>query len=128
MRYFTRKGYGRIYVKNPSDIPMIHEIIKDIDEFEYDYLPEGFIAPLKEYPRLVPTQKFDGIDLDHLTIYCAINDIQIICLDNGHQETIYHPIKWPDEIIPEHSVKQELLSTEVPEEYETPSPSDSIFS
>ena len=37
---FPRKGYGRIFVEKESDIPIVKEIIRKMDDFEYGYLPE----------------------------------------------------------------------------------------
>ena len=34
---FNRKGYGRIFVENESDVQKIEDIIRDLDEFEFKY-------------------------------------------------------------------------------------------
>ena len=63
-RTFTHKGYGRIFVRSEEDIEKVKNKIKEIDEFEFSYLPTRFIATLSEYPALVYIGKFDDLDLD----------------------------------------------------------------
>lgn len=86
MRNFTRKGYGRIYVANAEDCLRVEGIMESMDEFEYQYLPQGFIAPFSAYPELVYTGKFDGLDLNKFTAECFRQGIYIWCCDNGTQE------------------------------------------
>ena len=45
---FARKGYGRIFVEKEEDIDKLKEVIKEIDEYEYDYLPEKLITVFSE--------------------------------------------------------------------------------
>lgn len=93
MNTFTRKGYGRIYVYNPADVEKVSEIIKVIDAFEWEYLPNGFIAPFSEYPRLAQVHKFSDLDIDLLTAICWTRGVLVWCLDNGHAETVNHSWK-----------------------------------
>jgi len=86
MRTFTRKGYGRIYVDKTENIEKVKAIIKEMDDFEYSYLPEKLVAPITEYPQVEYTHKFDSVNLDELTIRCYRTNIFIICIDNGHNE------------------------------------------
>lgn len=37
----TRKGYARIYVANPQEVGNVEALIKELDEFEFEYLPGG---------------------------------------------------------------------------------------
>lgn len=83
---FTRKGYGRIYVVNENDIPKVDAIIKQMDAFEHEYLPVGFIAPFSDYPSVVYTHKFDSLDTNALTAICLKQGITVFCCDNGHGE------------------------------------------
>lgn len=94
MRTFTRKGYGRIYVDGPKLIE-VQSIIENMDEYEYSYLPEGFIAPFSQYPALVYTGKFDALDIDALTAICFSKGIHVFCLDNGHEEYCPNAITTP---------------------------------
>lgn len=82
----TRKGYGRIYVEDASLIDSVKEIIKELDAFEYEYLPDDFIAPFTDYPELIYTHKFDGLCMNRLTATCWKKGIQIWVCDNGHEE------------------------------------------
>ena len=97
---FTRKGYGRIYVADPTKIEAVKAIIKAMDEFEYDYLPKDFVAPFTEYPQLVYTGKFDDLDLHELTARCFAQGIYIWCCDNGHDE-------WMENKLAESTVKED---------------------
>lgn len=86
---FTTKGYGRIYVDKEENIEKVKNIIKLIDEYEYDgYFPKDLVALFSEYPKVVYTHKFDAIDLNELTARCWENGIYVFCLDNGHYECI----------------------------------------
>lgn len=86
MHTFTRKGYGRIYVRNSDDVQKVSDIIKEIDSFEWDYLPKDFIAPFLEYPRVVYTHKFCDLDIDKLTALCWSRGALIWCFDAGQIE------------------------------------------
>ena len=85
---FTRKGYGRIYVRKQNEISIVKEEIKKIDEFEFEYLPDYFITTFSNYPYLKYTHKFDDIDINKLTAKCWKKGVFIFCLDNGNDEFI----------------------------------------
>lgn len=70
MNTLSHKSYGAIYVKDPSDIDKVKKIIKEMDEFEYDYLPKGLIKPFSDYPEVAYTGKFSDLDMDDLTARC----------------------------------------------------------
>ena len=70
MRYFTRKGYGRIFTDTEENIMKIKEIIKAMDSDEFGYLPDDLIAVYKGYDEVVYNGKFDSLDLDELTKRC----------------------------------------------------------
>lgn len=86
MSTLTRKGYARIYVAKPEDVAKVANIVKELDEFEYEYLPEKLIAPFSEYPELAYTHKFDGLCMNRLTAICWKRGVQIWVCDNGHAE------------------------------------------
>ncbi len=86
MSTLTRKGYGRIYVLKAADVESVRHIIKELDEFEFDYLPDRLVATFSEYPALCYTHKFDGLDMNLLTAVCWKRDIPIWVCDNGTQE------------------------------------------
>jgi len=81
-----RKGYGRIYVKDEKHIERVKQIIKEMDQFEYEYLPEDLITTLDQYPKTAYTYKFDNINIDMLTYKCIKEDIIILCIDNSKNE------------------------------------------
>lgn len=77
MHKFNRKSYGAIYVNKPEDIEKVKGIIKELDEFEYDYLPEGLIKTFSDYPDVSYTHKFCDMDMDVLTANCWSKGIMI---------------------------------------------------
>jgi hypothetical protein len=93
MRSFTRKGYGRIYVEKEEDIPKVKEIIEQMDEYEYSYMPKDYITTFDDYPSVAYTHKFDSLNIDALTAICWDKGIKIFCLDNGHNEWANNEIK-----------------------------------
>jgi hypothetical protein len=86
MNILTRKGYARIYVEKPEDVARVEDIIKELDAFEFEYLPDKLVAPMTEYPALVYTHKFDGMCMNRLTAICWQRGIYIWACDNGTNE------------------------------------------
>lgn len=86
MRTFTRKWYGRIYVLSESDIDKVKNKIREIDDFEYDYLPEDLIQVYDWRVTFEYTWKFDSLDLDRLTIELWEDGVYIMCIDNWNNE------------------------------------------
>lgn len=61
---FTRKGYGRIFVEKQEDIQKIKDIIKEIDDYEYGYLPDDLITVFtKENYESTYVHKFCDLDM-----------------------------------------------------------------
>ena len=83
---FTRKGYGRIYVHDISRIEDVKDIIKQMDEYEFSYMPKEMIAPFSKYPEVIYTHKFDVLNLDALSAICASRGIFIFCFDSCYNE------------------------------------------
>jgi hypothetical protein len=84
----TKKGWGRIYVADPKFVDAVKRIIRELDEFEYTYLPEGMVCGFSEYPRLVYTHKFCDMDMNLLTAACWNQGIWIWVCDNGYSEVM----------------------------------------
>lgn len=82
----TRKGWARIYVAKAEDVARVESVIMDLDAFEHGYMPTGIVAPFSEYPKLVYTHKFDGLDMTKLTAVCWKCGIYIWVCDNGYEE------------------------------------------
>lgn len=95
---FERKGYGRIFVEKEEDIPKVREIIRKMDEYEYEhYLPSDLITvfnpDVHEYVHdkskkfihvnLTYTHKFDSLDLNELTMRCWMAGIKMFCWTDG---------------------------------------------
>lgn len=75
-----RKGYGRIYVLAAEDVETVKAIIKELDPFEFEYMPDDMVAPFSEYPRVVFTRKFDSLDLDALGAACFSRGVAVWAL------------------------------------------------
>lgn len=67
---FSRKSYGRIVVEKEEDIELVKEVIKDMDDFEYGYLPQDLICVHSEEIKLKYTHKFSDLDLNDLIHKC----------------------------------------------------------
>lgn len=81
MNTLSRKSYGAIYVNNIEDIEKVKNIIKEISEFEFEYLPNELIKPFSEYPNVSFTHKFCDLDIDDLTAICWSRGIFIWVFD-----------------------------------------------
>lgn len=88
MSELSHKGYARIYVPTVEDVQKVKDVIKEIDEFEFDYLPNDLIAPFSEYPALAYTHKFSDMDMNKLTAICWSRGIHIFVCDNGLNESM----------------------------------------
>lgn len=86
MNTLPHKGYGRIYVENVEDIPKVKDIIKEMDEYEFRYMPQDLIAPFRSYPAVVYTHKFNDLDMDALTATCWDRGIRIWVFCAGRVE------------------------------------------
>lgn len=105
---FPRKGYGRIFVEKEEDIPVVKEIIRIMDEYEYGYLPENLITVFKPKIRTFPadnpkdylllemayTHKFDSLNLNELQFRCWAAGIKVFCCMNGSEDDEYYDIKF----------------------------------
>lgn len=80
---FTRKGYGRIFVKKASDVELVRTIVREMDEWELGYMPDNLVALFSEYPRLTYLHKFCDLDYYELTARCWERGVWIFCIDNG---------------------------------------------
>jgi len=92
----TSKGFSRIYVVDQKAVELVKAIIKEMDEYEFVYLPKDLIAPFSEYPKVVYTHKFDDLNIHHLTARCWSKGIHIWVFDAQHEEWPSDPdwIKW----------------------------------
>ena len=99
---FTRKGWGRIFVDKVANIAVVENEINAMSEFEHEYLPDDFIAPFSDYPKLAYTYKFDDLDYLILTARLWKKGIHIFCVDNGMEEHITDPWgnRWSDLEVP----------------------------
>lgn len=91
---FDRGANARIFVKTESDIWKVKEIIRKMDEYEYEYLPDDLIAVYepkikniggsqKYEIKLAYTHKFDALDLNELAMRCFIAGVPICIWETG---------------------------------------------
>lgn len=85
MRTFNRKGYGRIYVESEDQIQAVREAIRQMDEFEFSYLPSNLVTTFSEYPEVVYTHKFDSLDLDHLAAKLWMQGVKTLIVEGISQ-------------------------------------------
>ena len=81
MNAFTYKGYGRIYT-NPENIQDVENIIKFLNEFEWDYYPKGLVASWDIYPNVAYVGKFE-LDEEKFKELCKKAHIPVFVLDGG---------------------------------------------
>jgi len=84
---FLRKGMGRIYTDSVTNIERIKEIIKEMDEFEYEYLPDNLISEFLGEIQHVYTGKFDDLDLDELMKRCWNEGIYVFITFDPNEYT-----------------------------------------
>jgi len=80
---FPTKGYGRIYVEKQEDIQKVKDIIKEMDEFEFEYLPKDLITVFKDKVTTTYTHKFDDLDISVLMEKCWQQGIKMFCVNGG---------------------------------------------
>lgn len=85
---FSRKTHARIFTDSSENVEKIKSIMKEMDEFEYDYFPEDLITYSKPFMAkindrnyykipLVYIGKFDEMDMNELSIRCMMENIPI---------------------------------------------------
>lgn len=75
MDKFEEKQFGRIYTDTTENIKKIKDIIKQMDQFEYEYLPKDLITVYKGYFSCEYVGKFDDLNLDELINNCKKKNI-----------------------------------------------------
>ena len=87
---FPHKGYGRLFVKTKEDIAKVKEIIKEIDSFEYSYLPEDLITVFSdENMKAVYTHKFSDLNMTEVLYRAWSRGINCFCVFgkiNGYED------------------------------------------
>lgn len=75
---FDYKGYGRIFVEKEEDIQKVKDKIKEIDDFEYEYLPDDLISVWEgDLNDLVYNWKFDEMDIDDLCERLQMDGVKV---------------------------------------------------
>ena len=84
MTAFTYKGYGRIYT-NPENIQEVENIIKELNEFEWDYYPKNLVASWEVYPWVVGVGKFE-LDENLFKESCKAKNIPVFVFDSQFEQ------------------------------------------
>ena len=91
---FMKKTYGRIFVPVGMTAALVHEAVRELDAYEFDYMPKDIVAvwnPGEPPPRLVYTHKFE-IDIDKLTALCWSRGIHVWCVTGYHDPSSFQPL------------------------------------
>ncbi len=83
-----RKTYGRIFVAKPEDVQIVEETIREVDEFEYDYLPKGLVAVYGQDDELKYLHKFE-IDRNALARACMDKGVWIWVVDGARDPFVF---------------------------------------
>lgn len=76
----VKKGYGRIYVLDPTKVTRVMEIGRELDRDEWDnYYAQGVVAPWEGKVDLIYTHKFEPC-MDALTLECWREKIAVWCI------------------------------------------------
>ena len=94
---FGKKSYGAIFTDKIENVEKIRQIIKEIDEFEFEYLPGEMVKVFE--PKIVEgekdtyasldlcyTHKFDALDLNKLVLICWSRGIHAWYIDGNYNE------------------------------------------
>ncbi len=86
MSRFMSKTHGRIFVADESKIPAVRAKIKELDDFEYTYLPDNFVTKWNGKIETTYGHKFE-IDMEQLTEACWNEGIWIFCV-TGYRDPL----------------------------------------
>lgn len=75
MENFISKSKARIYTNTQENVEKIKSYIKQLDEFEYGYMPDDLVAVYNGNFDLVYNGKFEDIDIPQLQNMCFQKDI-----------------------------------------------------
>ena len=73
------KGFSRIFVMIPDQIQLVKDIIKGMDDFEWNYFPEDLVTVFKPNSenKLVYNGKFD-LDILRFLNICENQKIEVL--------------------------------------------------
>jgi hypothetical protein len=98
------KGMSRCFVKNENDVERVTDIIRQMDEFESDYMPKKWIVVtefdfpmgvnfieynLGKFDNVVYNGKFD-INIDNLIQICQNFGIEVLIVTAPHPEDDFY--------------------------------------
>lgn len=116
MDTLTEKGWSRLYVRNQDDVDRVVEIVRELDSFEFDYMPEGWVAAFDEFPNVVYTGKFGGLCMTRLVATCWSRGIACFVFDARYKNWVHIEIpgrgKLPVEKLPARDLVQRVAALE----------------
>lgn len=98
------KGMSRCFVKNEVDIERVTDIIRQMDEFEFDYLPKDWVAVSKidfpmgvnfiehnlgKFDNVVYNGKFD-LNIDNFVQICKDFGIEVLIVTTIHSDDDFY--------------------------------------
>lgn len=98
---FPYKQYACIFVNEEREIELVRALIKEMDAFEFDYLPKDLVKVWDGSQLLAYTGKFDQIDVDQLTFLAWKRGIRMcVIVGGGHGDMpewfyVTDPVKEP---------------------------------
>jgi hypothetical protein len=87
---FEYKGYGRIYT-DPEHTQKLSDLIKEIDTFESDYIPESLVGIWDDYPNTVYIGKFE-LDRENFEKVCNENNIPAFVFSASEYSNGYYKL------------------------------------
>lgn len=89
---FPKKQYGRIFVMHKDHIDKVNDIMKKIDDYEYDYCPDNLVTLYDSKIPLIYLHKFEMCK-DKITYECLKKGIFVWCV-SFHLESYI----WPEDL------------------------------
>ena len=109
MKQLIYKGMSRCFVKNKNDVERVTDIIRQMDEFEFNYLPENWVTVtefdfpmgvnfveyvLGKFDDVVYNGKFD-INIDNLIQISKDFGIEVLIMTTVHESEIDDLVREP---------------------------------
>ena len=109
MKQLIYKGMSRCFVKNKNDVERVTDIIRQMDEFEFNYLPENWVTVtefdfpmgvnfveyvLGKFDDVVYNGKFD-INIDNLIQISKDFGIEVLIVTTVHESEIDDLVREP---------------------------------
>ena len=71
----TFKKYARVYCEAGNEETVV-ELLKEFEPTEYEYIPDGFVTCVEDYPKAIYAGKLE-LDLIAFNTYALMNGIAV---------------------------------------------------